>query len=51
MKLPAELVITLLEGVEREMETARHAEQLIIVRHAEKDVPQPQLFFAFGLSN
>lgn len=51
MKLAAQLIKPLLQLIERKIEPARDPEKLVIVRHAENDVPQPQLFFAFGLSN
>ena len=51
VKLTAQCVEAGLQifGIEREFPL--YAERLEIAAHAEKDVPQPQLFFAFGFSN
>ena len=51
MQFAAQPVKARLQIVEREIQTPRKTEDLVKVAHAEKDVPQPQLFFAFGLSN
>ena len=51
MQLAAQLIETLLQVIQREIQTPRETKNLVKIAHAEKDVPQPQLFFAFGLSN
>ncbi len=53
MELAAEAVEALLEIRQVQGELRREAEELVVVgraHQAEKDVPQPQLFLALGLS-
>ncbi len=51
MQLAAQRVEAVFEIFRIERKFPLYAEHLEIVAHAEKDVPQPQLFFAFGFSN